>query len=60
MVGDGRYSDQEKSFRYGRLPVPGSTSGVTPPAVAGLNGVTGTFARAGTTAPSSSTSGPTI
>jgi iron complex outermembrane receptor protein len=43
LVGGLRYSDQEKSFRYGRFPVPGSTSGVTPPSVAGLNGVTGAF-----------------
>ena len=39
-----RYSDQEKSFRYGRFGVPGSASGgATPPQVAGLNGLVGTF-----------------
>jgi iron complex outermembrane recepter protein len=43
LVGGLRYSDQEKSFQYGRMAVPGSTSGVAPPAVAGLNGVIGTF-----------------
>ena len=43
LVGGLRYSDQEKSFHYGRFPVPGSTSGVTPPAVAPLNGLVNTF-----------------
>jgi iron complex outermembrane receptor protein len=43
LVGGLRYSDQEKSFQYGRFPVPGSTSGVTPPAVAPLNGLVNTF-----------------
>ena len=38
-----RYSDQQKSFEYGRFAVPGSTSGVAPPAVAPLNGLVGTF-----------------
>jgi len=39
-----RYSDQEKSFRYGRFGVPGSASGgATPPQVAGLNGLVGRF-----------------
>ena len=39
-----RYTDQEKSFRYGRFGVPGSASGgATPPQVAGLNGLVGTF-----------------
>jgi iron complex outermembrane recepter protein len=43
LVGGLRYTDQEKEFRYGRFAVPGSTSGVAPPAVAGLNGVVGRF-----------------
>ena len=43
LVGGLRYSDQSKEFEYGRFAVPGSTSGVAPPAVAGLNGVVGTF-----------------
>jgi len=43
LIGGLRYSDQEKDFIYGRFPVPGSASGVTPPAVAGLNGVVGSF-----------------
>jgi len=43
LIGGLRYSDNEKSFEYGRFPVPGSTSGVTPPAVAPLNGLVGTF-----------------
>jgi len=43
LIGGLRYSDNEKDFIYGRFPVPGSTSGVTPPQVAGLNGVVGSF-----------------
>jgi iron complex outermembrane receptor protein len=43
LVGGLRYSDQEKSFEYGRFAVPGSTSGAPPASVAGLNGVVGTF-----------------
>jgi iron complex outermembrane receptor protein len=43
LIGGLRYSDNEKTFIYGRLPVPGSTSGVTPPAVAPLNGLVDPF-----------------
>lgn len=43
LIGGLRYTDQSKEFHYGRFAVPGSTSGVAPPAVAGLNGVVGTF-----------------
>ena len=43
LIGGLRYTDQEKSFHYGRFPVPGSASGVTPPAVAPLNGLVNTF-----------------
>lgn len=43
LVGGLRYSDQEKDFEYGRMAVPGSASGVTPPQVAGLHGVVGSF-----------------
>jgi iron complex outermembrane receptor protein len=43
LIGGLRYSDNEKTFIYGRLPVPGSTSGVTPPAVAPLNGLIDPF-----------------
>jgi iron complex outermembrane receptor protein len=43
LVGGLRYSDQDKSFEYGRFAVPGSTSGAPPASVAGLNGVVGTF-----------------
>ena len=43
LIGGLRYSDQEKDFEYGRMAVPGSTSGVAPPQVAGLNGVVGSF-----------------
>ena len=39
-----RYTDQQKSFRYGRFGVPGSASGgATPPAIAPLNGLVGSF-----------------
>ncbi|WP_160770029.1 TonB-dependent receptor [Alteraurantiacibacter buctensis] len=39
-----RYSDQKKSFEYGRFGVPGSnTGGAVPPALAPLNGLVGTF-----------------
>jgi iron complex outermembrane recepter protein len=44
LIGGLRYTDQEKEFQYGRFAVPGSTSGVAPPAVAGLNGLVGRFA----------------
>lgn len=44
LIFGARYTDQEKSFRYGRFGVPGSsTGGAPPPAVAGLNGLIGTF-----------------
>jgi iron complex outermembrane receptor protein len=43
LIGGLRYSDNEKDFEYGRFPVPGSTSGVTPPAVAPLNGLVDSF-----------------
>jgi iron complex outermembrane receptor protein len=43
LIGGLRYTDQEKQFEYGRFAVPGSTSGVAPPAVAGLNGLVGEF-----------------
>jgi iron complex outermembrane recepter protein len=44
LIGGLRYTDQSKDFQYGRFGVPGSTSGVAPPAVAGLNGQVGSFA----------------
>jgi iron complex outermembrane receptor protein len=43
LIGGLRFTDQEKQFEYGRFAVPGSTSGVAPPAVAGLNGLVGEF-----------------
>jgi iron complex outermembrane receptor protein len=43
LIGGLRYTDQQKQFEYGRFAVPGSTSGVAPPAVAGLNGLVGEF-----------------
>jgi iron complex outermembrane receptor protein len=44
LIFGARYTDQEKSFHYGRFGVPGSsTGGAPPPAVAGLNGLVGTF-----------------
>jgi iron complex outermembrane receptor protein len=43
LIGGLRFTDQEKQFEYGRFAVPGSISGVAPPAVAGLNGLVGEF-----------------
>lgn len=43
LIGGLRYTDQEKTFQYGRLPHPGSTSGTTPVQVAGLNGASGKY-----------------
>ena len=45
LIGGLRYTDQTKSFIYGRLGVPGSSSGgAVPPSLAPLNGLVGTFA----------------
>ncbi|MEO7553760.1 MAG: TonB-dependent receptor [Alteraurantiacibacter sp.] len=39
-----RYSEQKKTFEYGRFGVPGSsTGGAVPPSLASLNGLVGTF-----------------
>jgi len=44
LIVGARYTDQEKSFHYGRFGVPGSsTGGAAPPSVAGLNGLVGRF-----------------
>jgi iron complex outermembrane receptor protein len=43
LIGGLRYTNQDKTFNYGRLPHPGSTSGTTPVQVAGLNGAVGKF-----------------
>lgn len=44
LLGGLRYSDQKKSFVYGRFGVPGSSSGgVVPASLAPLNGLVGTF-----------------
>jgi len=44
LIGGLRYSDQDKSFIYGRFGVPGSsTGGAVPPSLAPLNGLVGTF-----------------
>jgi len=44
LIGGIRYTDQEKSFIYGRFGVPGSsTGGAVPPSLAPLNGLVGTF-----------------
>jgi iron complex outermembrane receptor protein len=44
LIGGVRYTDQEKQFIYGRLGVPGSsTGGVVPASLAPLNGLIGSF-----------------
>lgn len=45
LIGGLRYTDQKKQFIYGRLGVPGSsTGGAVPPSLASLNGLVGEFA----------------
>ncbi|WP_294043618.1 TonB-dependent receptor [Sphingomonas sp.] len=45
LIGGLRYTDQTKSFIYGRLGVPGSSSGgAVPPSLASLNGLVGKYA----------------
>lgn len=44
ILGGIRYTDQTKTFRYGRFGVPGSASGgAVPPSLAPLNGLVGKF-----------------
>jgi len=44
LVGGIRYTDMTKSFIYGRKGIPGSsTGGATPPSIASLDGLVGTF-----------------
>lgn len=44
LVGGIRYTDLKKSFIYGRKGIPGSrTGGATPPAIAPIDGLVGTF-----------------
>lgn len=44
ILGGIRYTDQSKTFRYGRFGVPGSASGgAVPPSLAPLNGLVGKF-----------------
>lgn len=44
ILGGIRYTDQKKTFTYGRFGVPGSsTGGAVPPALASLNGLVGRF-----------------
>lgn len=45
LVGGIRYTDLRKSFIYGRKGIPGSrTGGATPPSIASIDGLIGTFA----------------
>ncbi|WP_423603557.1 TonB-dependent receptor [Sphingomonas sp. MS122] len=45
LVGGVRYTDLKKSFIYGRKGIPGSSSGgATPPSIASIDGLVGTFA----------------
>lgn len=45
ILGGIRYTDQSKTFTYGRFGIPGSSSGgVVPPAVGPLNGLSKTYA----------------
>lgn len=45
LVGGVRYTDMKKSFIYGRKGIPGSSSGgATPPSIASIDGLVGTFA----------------
>lgn len=44
VLGGIRYTDQKKTFTYGRFGVPGSsTGGAVPPSLASINGLVGTF-----------------